>query len=181
MKNQSFNGKPSISVMNFLAAFKRACNLLCIHEGPVVCRSWEFMNVHALPLSRRGWPCSQMTVTGWRKPSYPMPKWLNNYPDRTPPTILSERPTRRFKASKKAHWNRGFSLKRYEPWPYYVGACTMSRWCEDSSSRASTLVPAAPSAVGGWITEKRRSKTWPITTSPNWAYGERWKTAEKEE
>lgn len=48
MKDQAFNEKESISVINFLTEFKRACDSLRIRKGAAVWHLRESMNGSAL-------------------------------------------------------------------------------------------------------------------------------------
>lgn len=48
MKDHSFSGKHSISVITFLTKFKRACKLLYIHEGAMLWLFRDFMTGPAL-------------------------------------------------------------------------------------------------------------------------------------
>lgn len=74
MKNQAFNCKYSISIINFLTEFKRAGDFSCILEGSVIWLYAEFMNGSVLAAIKGQMALSSYEATGMRGLSHPMPR-----------------------------------------------------------------------------------------------------------
>lgn len=74
MKDQAFNNKDCISVINVLTEFKRVCDSLRTHKGAPVWLFREFTNGPALAVIKVRLILCQMTLPDMRGPSQTVPK-----------------------------------------------------------------------------------------------------------